>query len=65
MIITNIVTPAYNRMIPEEFATTRKNCGQRCASGGACRICYRLLSLAIPDLILDYRNNVLQKAEEK
>ena len=65
MIITNIVTPAYNRMIPEEFATTRKNCGQRCASGGACRICYRLLALAIPDLIREYQEAIKEKAEDK
>lgn len=67
IIITNITTDAYNRMIPEEFATARKNCGQRCASGGACRICYRLLHLAVPELIKDYQKVIEEKkkAEEK
>lgn len=65
MIITNISTEAYNRMIPDEFAAARKACGQRCVSGGACRICYRLLYLANPDLIKQYKEEVLDKAEEK
>lgn len=67
MIITNIETEAYNRMIPEEFAAARKNCGQRCASGGTCRICYRLLHLADPELIKDYQKTIEEKkkAEEK
>ena len=67
MIITNIETEAYNRMIPEEFAETRKNCGQRCMSGGACRVCHRLLHLADPELIKDYQRTIEEKkkAEEK
>ena len=65
MIITNIYTDAYNRMIPPEFAAARKTCGQRCVAGGACRICHRLLTLADPELLRNYKENVLDKAEEK
>jgi hypothetical protein len=62
MIISNIQTDAYNRMILPEFAEARKTCRQRCASGGACRICHRLLHLAQPDLIQEYINR--DKEEE-
>lgn len=65
MIISNIKTEAYNRMIPPEFAAARRTCGQRCASGGSCRICYRLLHLADPELIKEYKEEVLDKAGEK
>lgn len=65
MIITNIETDAYNRMIPEQFAGVRRNCGQRCMAGGACRVCHRLLHLANPDLIKQYKEEVIDKAEEK
>lgn len=65
MIITNIYTDAYNRMIPPEFAAARKTCGQRCVAGGACRICHRLLTLADPELLRNYKENVLDKAEEE
>lgn len=54
MIITNIETDAYNRMILEDFTSARKNCGQRCVSGGACHICERVLYLANPELIKNY-----------
>ena len=64
MIITNIDTEAYNRMIPSEFAAARRTCGQRCKSGGACRICYRLLHLANPDLIREYQEAIKEKAED-
>jgi hypothetical protein len=59
MIIRHIDTDAYNRMILPEFAIARKNCGQRCASGDNCRICYRLLKLANPSLIKEYKETVL------
>lgn len=65
MIITNIDTDAYNRVITEEFAEARKNCGQRCLSGGACRICYRELKLANLELLRKYKEEVLDKAEDK
>lgn len=65
MIITNINTEAYNRMIPEDFAAVRRTCGQRCASGSGCRICHRMLHLANPDLIRQYKEEVLDKAGEK
>ena len=30
-----------NRVIPEELGSLRRNCKQRCLSGGACRLCLR------------------------
>lgn len=54
MIIQNIQTEAYNRMILEEFAIARKNCGQQCMAGAECKICYRILNLAQPDKIKEY-----------
>lgn len=55
MIISNINDDvAYNRMLPEDFTKARLNCGQRCMSGSACRLCYRYLSLANPDLLKGY-----------
>ena len=55
MLITNISAPGkYNRMLPPEFTQHRLNCGQRCKSGGACRICHRYMHLADPELIKNY-----------
>ena len=65
MIITNVNTEAYNRLILEEFAEARKNCGQRCMSGGACRVCYRALNLADRELLQDYKENIEEKAGEE
>lgn len=64
MIITNIETEAYNRMIPKDFVQARTHCRQRCAAGGACRICYHLLKLADPELLKPYKEQ-LNKAQEK
>ena len=59
MLITNINAPlAYNRMLPPEFGQHRMNCGQRCMSGGACRLCHRYIHLADPDLIRNYAEAV-------
>lgn len=63
MIISNINTEAYNRMIPEDFTTHRLNCGQRCAAGGSCKLCYRYLKLADPNLIRPYKE-YLEKKED-
>ena len=55
MIITNIGNDvAYNRMLPEDFTMRRLNCKQKCATGGACKICYRYFNLADKELIKNY-----------
>lgn len=55
MLISNIENDkAYNRMLPREFTEHRLNCGQRCASGGACQLCYRYFTLADKELIENY-----------
>lgn len=61
MIISNITTEAYNNMLPNEFTTSRLNCGQRCAAGGVCRLCYRHLKLADPELIRPYKEFLEEK----
>ena len=54
MLITNFNYPGVNRMILPDIAPRRTNCGQRCQSGGACKICYRAVGLADPGRIRDY-----------
>jgi hypothetical protein len=56
MIITNLDYPekAVNRLIPPEFVQARLNCGQKCASFGACQLCYRYLFLADPERLRPY-----------
>lgn len=57
MIITNLNYPGINRMIPTELTEKRMTCGQRCQSGGHCRLCYRYLELANPELIQGLKRN--------
>lgn len=54
-IITNLNYPGVNRMIPENFALKRMNCGQACITGAHCKLCYRYLDLANPDLLREYK----------
>lgn len=49
LLFTNFNHEGTNRMILPEVAQKRLNCGQRCQSGGACKICYRAVDLAEPD----------------
>jgi hypothetical protein len=55
MIIKDLNHIGTNRMIPPMLAERRLNCGQRCQESGTCRICWRLLDLANPDLLRDYQ----------
>lgn len=57
MIITNLNYPGVNRMIPQELTAKRMTCGQRCQSGSHCRLCYRYLDLANPELLEKYKKN--------
>lgn len=59
-IITNLNADGVNRMIPHEFSRTRTTCSQRCLKGGSCHICERTLFLANPDLLSEYRDQVLK-----
>lgn len=56
-IITNFNYPGFNRMIPSELTEKRMICKQRCQSGGHCRLCYRYLELANPELLARYKSN--------
>lgn len=54
MIITNLNHEGLNRIIVPDFAEKRLNCGQRCQKSSNCKLCYRVLTLANPDIIRDY-----------
>jgi hypothetical protein len=54
MIIENLNHVGENRMLGPELTRKRLNCGQRCQSGGACRICKLSLALATPEFIKAY-----------
>ena len=54
MIITNFNYPGLNRMVLPDVVDKRLNCGQRCQSGGACRVCYRAFDLANRDKLREY-----------
>lgn len=55
-IITNLNYPGVNRMILSDVSARRINCGQACRRTDTCHICYRMLQLANPDLIANYRD---------
>ena len=57
MLITNLNHLGVNRMIPTELTEKRMSCGQRCQSGNHCKLCYRYLGLANPDLLQAYSKN--------
>ena len=51
MIVQDLNYTGTNRMIPPDLAKKRLNCGQRCQESGHCRLCWRMLDLANPDLL--------------
>ena len=57
LIVTGLNHTGVNRMIHPDLAEYRVKCRQRCQDNGACRICYRFLALANPDLLADYKKN--------
>lgn len=59
MIIKDLNHIGANRMIPSTLTEKRLNCGQKCQETGHCHLCWRVLDLANPDLLKEYRNTVL------
>lgn len=57
MIITNLNYLGVNRMIPSILTEKRMNCNQRCMYGSNCKLCYRYLNLANPELLRPYAEN--------
>ena len=55
LIIQDINYLGTNRMIPPDLVEKRLNCGQKCMENGNCRLCWRILDLANPDLLRDYQ----------
>lgn len=62
-IIINLNYNGNNRMIISDEIKKRLNCGQRCERG-KCHTCERVFDLANPDMIREYKEKVLDKAEE-
>ena len=55
LIISDLNYPGVNRMIHSDSSLRRMNCEQKCLTHTtACRICYRMLDLAKPELIQEY-----------
>lgn len=54
LIITNLNYEGLNRIIVPDLTEKRLNCGQRCQKASNCKLCYRALTLAMPDRIRDY-----------
>ena len=59
MIVQNLGAAPTNRMIPEDLAQIRRNCGQKCAALGTCQICYRYFSLADPEKLRPYMDKTI------
>lgn len=59
-IVKDLNYPGVNRMFPPDIAKARLNCRQNCTRNGACRLCYRSLELANPNLFRDYLNTTDQ-----
>ena len=57
MIIKDLNHLGVNRMISSQLTEARLNCGQKCQIGGGCRLCWRTLDLANPDLIRNYQES--------
>ena len=55
-IITNLNYPGKNRMLPREMTEKRMSCKQKCQSGNNCKLCYRYLNLANPELLKQYKS---------
>lgn len=55
-IITNLNYPGTNRLIPPgRLAQRRISCGLLCQKRPACQYCYRVLDLAQPNIIREYK----------
>jgi hypothetical protein len=48
LLFSNFSLGTTNRLIPSTLTEKRLNCGQRCQSGGSCRLCYRAIEMAPP-----------------
>lgn len=59
MIITGLKTNATNRLLEPELTARRIDCKRKCLSGGVCRLCFRLFSLAQYEKIKKYKEAVL------
>jgi hypothetical protein len=58
MLVTNLNYLGVNRMIPpQELTEKRMTCRQACTRGSHCRLCYRYLDLANPELLQNIKHN--------
>ncbi len=56
LLITNLNHIGTNRMIRSDASQSRIDCGQRCQENNSCRLCYRMLDIANPDMVKKYVN---------
>ena len=56
LLITNLNHTGTNRMIRSDASQSRISCGQRCQENNSCRLCYRMLDIANPDMVKKYVN---------
>jgi hypothetical protein len=64
MIITNFNHAGVNRLLPQGvLAERRMICGQRCQSGGACRLCNRYVAMAQEDIMRKLAEKVKAQKE--
>ena len=57
-LVTNLNYPGLNRMIPQSMSVLRVNCKQECMRGSSCKMCYRMLLLANPDLYTKLKDKI-------
>ena len=64
MIINNLKTDATCRLIEPEIFSRRINCGRKCLSGGPCRMCFHMFSLANYEKLKEYKETVIDNKEK-
>lgn len=51
LLINDLNYKGVNRLINPEHSRGRLNCGQKCQQGFNCKLCYRMLDIADPELL--------------
>lgn len=58
MLVGDLHFSALNRVIHPDVTRARLHCKQKCENGGHCRLCYRALTMANQQEILEYREKM-------
>lgn len=62
-LITNLSYNATNRMILPDFGKVRMFCGQKCTMGINCTVCKRIMNLANPNKIEEFKKSIEENNE--